>query len=560
MIGAASRRPGLWVAAIPLLLLPCCWLWWCASSLNPGVAIGRSAQVLLMAGAMLVLLRRREDAWPPAVIPLLLALAWQSLGLSWCALPEPGLLAVMTRATACAAAIGLTAWLSRRPEPALPTYIGVAGLGFLVMAANPFPDLGQRLCIGSDFPLGNPNYNAHVGMPLMIVGVTFLLLTSLRRGLLMVAIVVPMTLLLFFGWWTSSPDRLILPLTATAVCTALVLCLPMRWHARLLVGGGVLMVAVWWASFNGALVPARVDAGIAQRLFTWRAASEALSNAHLVTGYGPAACLAVLPDQPSIAGCWLTLASWNAHPHCEPLNVLLEGGVVLAGLLCWALVLTLRPLWHRRAEPACAALLIGWTTAACGMMFDVHLAEPGGLLLPILLAAATWTITPAESRPQLSIPAWLPAIPAVAMLVCASSELLGDGGAAPSIHFRATRRMIGKDPASRLEELDRLRRRIGPLDAIDYDRALQLGRLGRHEEAAQALVLQLRKLPCDCAALELASRMRHAGKATPELIAAERTARPLAARWIDEVPTGSNQARIDGLKKVLAADGPDQAR
>lgn len=560
MIEAASRRPGLWIAAIPLLLLPCCWLWWGASSLNPGVAIGRSAQVLLMAGALLVLLRRSGDPWHPAIIPLFLALAWQSLGLSWSGLPEPGLLTVMTRATACAAAIGLAAWLARRPEPALPASLGVAGLLLLTMAANPFPELGPGLRIGSDFPLGNPNFNAHTGFPLLGAGVAFLLLTAPRRGLLLAGIAVPVAVLLFFGWWTTSPSRSVVPLVATAVAAGLALRLPSRWHGPLFAGGAVLMALLWLWSFNGLLDPARVDAGIAQRLYTWRAAAEALGGSQLLHGYGPGACLAVLPDQPAINGCWLTLESWNSHPHNEPLNILLDGGAILAGLLCWAAYLTIRPLWLRRNEPYCAALLVGWATAACGMLFDVHLAEPGGLLVPVLLAGASWTVAPGERLLRIGIPAWLPALPALAMLACVASELFGDGGTAVSIHHRAMARIEKLDPAGQLEELERMRRRIGPLDTVDYGRAMLLGRLGQHEQAASVLTMHLRKLPSDCGALALAARMRRAGRATPELIEAERTARIAAAGWLDAVPHASNRARIDGLRKVLAADGPDPAR
>lgn len=555
------RRPGWWIAAIPLLLLPCCWLWWGASSLNPGVAIGRSAQVLLMASALLVLLRRPGDAWPPAVIPLFLALAWQSLSLSWCDLPEQGLLAVMTRATACAAAIGLTAWLTRQPEPNLPAFIGVAGLMLLAMTTTPFALVAPLLRLGVDAPLGNPNLNVHVSFPLMCCGLAFLLATAPRRGLLMAAAALPISLFLFMGWAASSSCRSIGPLAVTAVCAVLVLRLPAKWHGPLLAGGGVLLIAAWVASFSGAIDPTRVDSSIAQRIFTWRAGCEALAGPQLVTGYGPAACLAVLPLQPSHNGFWLSQEAWNHHVHNEPLMVLLDGGLVLAGLLCWALFLTIRPLWRRRGEPACAALLVGWITAACGMLFDVHLSEPGGLLLPALLASATWVLAPGERAPQLAIPAWLPATPALAMLVCALSELLGDGGAAASVHHRALARMERLDDAGRLEELERMRRRIGPLDTIDYGRALLLGRLGRQEESTAALILQLRKLPCDCAALALAAKVRRAGRATPELIAAEAAARSEAAHWLAAVPhTGSNEVRIDGLKKVLAADGPDPAR
>ena len=561
MIEALARRPGWWIAAIPLLLLPCCWIWWGASSLNPGVQIGRSAQVLLMAGALLVLLRRSGDPWPPAMVPLLLALAWQSLSLSWAALPEPGLLAVMTRGTACAAAIGVCAWLARRPEPALPVHLGLCGLILLAMAANPIDGLGSMLCVGTDFPFGNPNFNVEVAYPLLCTGVSFLLLTAPRRGLVLFLVALPIVLVQLLGYSATSSCRSSVPLTMTAVASFLVLQLPGRWPGRLLVGGGILLVGAWLATFNGAVDPTRFDSSIAQRIFTWRAAGEALSGSQVLTGYGPAACLAVLPSQPSINGFWLSQEAWNLHAHSEPLMVLLDGGLVLAGLLAWALVLTIQPLWRRRSEPACAALLVGWATAACGMLFDAHLGEPGGLLLPVLLAGASWGIAPARSAPQLSVPAWLPAIPALAMLVCCFSELFGDGGTAVSIHHRAMARIAGQEPAAQLEELERMRHRIGPIDTIDYGRAVLLGRLGRHEEAAAALVQQLRRLPCDCAALALAGRMRRAGRATPELIAAEAEARVQAARWIDAVPhTGSNVERIDGLRKVLATDGPAPAR
>lgn len=560
MIGEQLRRPAWWIAAIPLLLLPCCWLWWGASSINPGVQIGRSAQLLLMAGALLTLLRRPGESWPPAIIPLFLALAWQSLGLSWSMLPEPGLLSVMTRATACAAAIGVAAWLARRSEPALPTYLGLAGLLLLAMAANPIAGLGSILHLGSDFPLGNPNFNVHVAFPLMSTGLTFLLWTAPRRGLAMAAIALPIAALLFFGWWMSSPCRSVIPLAATAAAAALALRLPARWQGPLLAAGGVLLIVLWAWSFNGLLDPAKVDAGIAQRLFTWQAASQALADHHLVHGYGPAACLAVLPGEPAINGCWLTLESWNTHPHNELLNVLLDGGLILAGLLCWALLLTLKPLWQRRSEPACAALLVGWITAGCGLLIDVQLAEPGGLLMVALLAGATWAIAPGERAPLLAIPSWLPATPALAMLVCILSELFGDGGTAVSIHHRARARMEQLDHAGQLDELERLRRRIGPIDTIDYGRALCLGRLGRHDEAAAVLAMHLRKLPADCGALALAARMRRNGRATPELVEAEAAARIAGARWLDAVPhTSSNTQRIEGLRKVLAADGPAPA-
>lgn len=106
-----------------------------------------------------------------------------------------------------------------------------------------------------------------------------------------------------------------------------------------------------------------------------------------------------------------------------------------------------------------------------------------------------------------------------------------------------------------------MRRRIGPIDTIDYGRALLLGRLGRHDEAAAVLAMHLRKLPTDCAALALAARMRRGGRGTPELGEAEAAARVEAARWMTAVPhTGSNTERIEGLRKALAADGPAPAR
>ncbi|MBN8526486.1 MAG: hypothetical protein J0M02_14220, partial [Planctomycetes bacterium] len=65
-----NALPERWIAAVPLLLVPCCWLWWWVGGLNPGLETGRSAALLLLIGAGLATWRlRTADALPRPALP-----------------------------------------------------------------------------------------------------------------------------------------------------------------------------------------------------------------------------------------------------------------------------------------------------------------------------------------------------------------------------------------------------------------------------------------------------------------------------------------------------------
>lgn len=557
------QRPSTWIALIPVMLIPCCWLWWFCGGFNPGLQPGRSGQILLILGAVLAWRHLPGMTLPVAALPLLLSLAWQGLTQTWSPIPEPGMLILVCRAAAFATALGVGAWLMRRPEAGVPAAMGLAGLGVLILNVltpeSPGLDLGRVLRLGYDAPFGNVNYAVHVGLPLAMVGVAFLLRTSRRQAWMLGAATLTLSLMLGLGVAGSSPTRAIWLIAAAAVAAILVLRAPPRMHGTLLLLGAVAIIIGWLASFTGALDPSAQGTGNAQRIYMWRAASEALMGPQALVGYGPGSCLAILPEQPSFSGFWLSWPCWASHPHNEILNVLLEGGVVLAGLLAWALWSTLRPLWLRRDDPACSALLVGWVAAGCGAMVDGHLHEPGGLLGLALLAGLTWAHAPAEDR-RLHLSPWLWLVPALALTLSVSRELLGDGGAPVSIHRRTVSRLATEDAAAQLDELERMRRRLGPLDTTDFARAHVLGRLGRLDESMALLAAYLRRLPVDGTAVELAARIRAAGKASPELQAAELHARQLAGAWLGAVPESHlNAAALERLKKVLATDGPDQA-
>ena len=78
------------------------------------------------------------------------------------------------------------AWLMRRPDRGALVAVGLAGLGVLVMDAitpeGSALDLGRALRVGYDAPFGNVNYAVHMGLPLALVGVAFLLRTNRRHA------------------------------------------------------------------------------------------------------------------------------------------------------------------------------------------------------------------------------------------------------------------------------------------------------------------------------------------------------------------------------------------
>lgn len=537
---AVSAR---WIAALPLLLIPCCWLWWWAGGLNPGLEIGRSAAVLLLLGCAAAAWVRQV---PTAALPLLLALAWQALSLAWAPITEPGALLLVERAAACATALALSAWLSGRPDHG--GNVAAAGLGILALTALTQTSLAHTLRLGVEAPFGNVNFAVGAALPLAAIALARA--SGSWRWLPAAGLVLALTAVLGRGWLGGDPCWAAWLGAGTALIAIIALRLPAQAHLPILAALAVALLALLAVTDLGSL-----GAGAAHRPWIWQAAYEALAGPALLVGHGPGTTLAVLPAQPAFAAAWLAVPSWPEHAHHEALQVLLDGGLVLAGLLAWALWATIAPLWRERHDPAAAALLIAWIVAGALACIESHLGKPGGMLCLALLAGATWARQPGQPLPGAA--RILP--PAIAVLLAFAMwrELARDGGGPVSIDDR-TRRTAAEQPMDeRLATYDRLRARLGPLDDLDLLRARALGGLRRHDEAAAALAAHLDRLPVDAQGLALARRMRLAMRATPTLLAAEARARQRAQVLLTQVPENPvNHDRREALIEALAAGDP----
>jgi hypothetical protein len=551
------RRASVWIALLPLLLIPCCWLWWWAGGLNPGVQPGRSAALMLIVGCGL-------GAWaggvPRAVLPFILALGWQGLTLAWSPVPEPGLLWLVERCAALGTALGLAAWLARRPDDRAPAAAALAGLGILALTAATQGGLGLSLAIGREAPFGNVNFDVGAALPLVAIGLSLAVNGGATRWLLYAVAGGTVAWLLAQGKMGGDPCRAVWLGLAAAIATALTLRLPTRAQAPVLIGGAALLLALWGLGVAGVGHPEQLGAGSAQRVHIWRAAFEALYGPAAVIGHGPGSTIAVLPGQPDFAAAWLSVPSYIEHAHNEPLQVLLDGGLILAGLLAWGLWATIAPLWSYRSDPHVAALLCAWAAWGAQALVESHLAQPGGLLCLALLAGLSWVLGPRLSLMLHPRRMLLALLPTVVMALLVLRELAGDGGNAVSIEARTMRRLASAAPAEQLAELDRLRSRLGPLDQLDLRRARLQGRLGRGEEAAATLAGHLRRLPVDAEALHLAKRLRLAGAGSADLVAAELHARQRAALVLAQVPANPVNAEARAaLAAALAGDGPAPA-
>lgn len=559
---ASDRRTDLALALLPLGLALSCALWWWFSELKHGVQLGRSADLWLVVGAAVAgWACVRRAALPAVVLPLVLALAWQAAALLWAPVTGPGALWLGERGAALACALALAC--IARPGDGLAGAAG-AGLGILGLAClTQINGLGDLLMIGTDAPFGNVNFDVGAALPLCALG----LARFLHRG--------------SAGWWVyalaagglggllaggqlgGDPCHAVWLVGGAILASALILRLPARWHLPLLAAGGGCLVLAAATATAGLGDPGSLGAGAAQRVHIWRAAAEALAGPHLAVGYGPGAAIAVLPEQPSFAAAWLTVPSYLEHAHNEILQALLDGGLVLAGLLGWALWATIRPLWQRRAEAVPAALLVGWCAAGTGILVESHLSQPGGLLCLAVLAGLSWSYAPPIAIPRLL--GLAAAAPAAAVAAMVATGLAGDGVSPTEAQHRAGLRIEAAhgDPAAALAIHDGLRARFGPLDDLDRQRARLLGRLGRGDEAAAALAAHLHRLPVDADALALAARLRESGHAAPALVEAEAAARVRAAQVLAATrATVRNEEARAALSRELARgrrDGPAPA-
>lgn len=564
-VARSPGRPALWIAALPLLLIPCCWLYWWAAGLNPGIEIGRSADVILLAGCVAAVWAVRTISLPAAAMPLMLACAWQAMALLWAPVREPGTIWLIERAAACATALALARWAAHGDAGRLIAAAGLAGSGILAMTAlTQYHEVGDVLRIRREAPFGNVNFAVGAALPLVALGLSRFLSGGGLRWWLWAIVTAGCAGTLAGGWLGGDPCRAVWLGGLTALASVLVLKSPRAWHGPLLIAGGGAVVIAWLVPVFGWADPSSLGAGSAQRVHIWRGTFESLSGAAALIGHGPAAIIATLPEQSSYAALWLTVPSYAAHAHCEPLQILSDGGLVLAALLGWALLATLRPLWHRRDEPAVAALLAGWCTAGVLSMIESHLSQPGGLLCLAVLAGLSWAVAGSQ-RPMVVTP-WIRALPAVCALALTTMivrELAADGGGPVGIEARSTARLTGR-PAEDLAELDRLRARLGPLDNLDERRARCLGRLGRLAESDAALAAHLRRNPGEAGGLILARRRIAGGSADPSLVAAAAAARARAADLLGHIRRNPvNGAALDALAAELnrpAGGDPDPAR
>ncbi len=560
------NRPVQWIATLPLLLIPCCWLWWWAAGLNPGVEIGRSADLLLCVGCGAAMWAVRGATIPVATLPLLFALAWQALALLWAPVREPGVVWLIERAAACASSLALARWCATAETPRLIAAAAVCGSGLLVLTClTQIPDLGAWLRVHREAPFGNVNFTVGAALPLAALGIARFLHTGSRRWWLYAIATAGCAGALAKGWLGGDPCQAVWLGGAAAITSALILRLPGRWHGPLLLAGAAALLVAWVIPVAGWTEPPGSGAGTAQRVHIWRASIESLAGPALLIGHGPAAIITVLPEQPSFAALWLTVPSYAAHAHAEPLQILCDGGLVLAGLLVWALVITLRPLWRRRDEPAIAALLVAWCTAGTLALIESHLSQPGGLLCLALLGGLSWAAAGENLAITVPVPlrVTLPLLGAAALAMLMGRELAADGGGPVGIEARSQRHQ-GGDPAADLADLDLLRRRLGPLDDLDLRRAYNLGRLGRLTEADAALIAHMDRNPAQAAGLALARRRIASGQAPAALVAAAAAARQRAAALRLSITRNPvNGAALDALAAELSRgtdDDPAPAR
>ncbi|MBA2482746.1 MAG: O-antigen ligase family protein [Planctomycetes bacterium] len=532
----------MWLAALPLALIPACWLWWWASLIHPGMVRGRSAELLLIVGCALA-------AWVCARPPdmqsvdttttrgrIAKALAhpstWCAAAILWqaavwiaCApVREPGSLWLVERTGAWITALGVAAWLARADLPRAAWGLAGAAAGILILASfgqHPHPEqpvgavlslasgqsLGALSRIGEEMPFGNANFNVGGALPLLGIGLGLWLRERQHQpsrffhALLILGWLAAVAL----GTGTISGDatRAVWPTAAAMVVMLAVLSAPRWMHAPLAGIGVCALIAGQLAIGCGWYAIEHPSPSTLQRIELWRAAVEAIDLGPLV-GHGVGTTIAVLPQQPSFAAAWLAVPSYAEHAHHEVLEALLGGGGVLVALLGGALFTTLWPLWVRRSEALPMALLVGWTGVLTHALIESHLSQPGPLVLLALLAGVSWAvaregwpapITTVAGRRAVRIGCVLAALVLAGM---AMREVF-DGGSPPSIQTRADWRMAAREKQGDwlgfIAEAKRLRARLGPLADLPYREARARLRIGERDRAEALALEQARIVP-----------------------------------------------------------------
>jgi hypothetical protein len=597
----------MWLAAIPLLLIPACWLFWWVSGLAPGISIGRSASLLLVVGAIVAaLLPRRQGEERERAERLravlgspatwcIAALAWQyALWLVRAPVREPGLPWLLERGAALAAAWGLAELLRRREPPRAAWGVACAGAVVLVIAAlglqGPGDGFGIALAVGMEPPFGNPNFAVGGALPLLALSLGLWWRERQARPARV------WQALIALGWLAAlvlaigaRVDGLGAHLggnvvratwvgIAATVATLAVLAAPPRWHAPLLVLGAM---ALWGGEALVSLGVVPLDhlaPSTLQRIYFWNAAAEAIAHAP-ITGYGAGAAVAVLPEQPAFAAAFLAVPSWTEHPHHEILEALLDGGAVNLALLAVALATTILPLWRRRGEALPCALLSAWAAAVAQASVERHLSEPGPLMLLALLAGLSWACAseglprPMEPRAAASARRGAAAVAALALGGFIAAELAHLTGSVAELEARSESELRSERPDWTIEahQAEALRSRVGPLAVLDRRIAHAWAHLSWDAErsgarelaladlalASRSAISQARRVPVDPETLILLERLSvradalGAAARAQELSGALADARRRARELLDEVP---EEEKNRALRERLTAE------
>ena len=504
-----------WLAGVPLwcALLACIW-----GSGGSGMIPGRGVVALLVAGCVLAAFAglRVALSWRSPVTWLAAALVWQGLALAcWSVVPEPGLLWWGERAGALLTAIGIAAWCQGQEPLLLVRAVVAAGSGVLVLAVITQLPMFAGGLTGPDLPFGNPNFNVGGALPLLGLALPFLRdrVVAITASSGLVAALTLGTGLRWDGTHLLFGDatRSVWVGLAAMLGLAVILRLPARSHAWI-IGGGEIVVLALLAALVAGLIPLPPSSpSTGYRLALWQCAIEAIGHAPLCGG-GPASALVSLQAQASSPIAWLWVPSYAEHPHNEYLGALLDGGLIGALLLGAGLLATLKPVWQRRSEPACAALLIAWSGVLTHALIESHLCQPGPLLLLALLTGVSWAVTqhhvPHTGRTR-AIQPLLAGLVAVLLAVQIGRDFTV-GGSPPMIERRATLRMaaLGDQWLERAAVAAQLRARLGDLDAWLSIEAEARAR-GHDLATAETLALaQVARQPLDATAVDLLVRVR----------------------------------------------------
>lgn len=543
-----------WFAALPLLCVVLAVIWGAAADVHPGMVPGRAAGLVLLGGCILALALPRQQTWTwRSPQPwFILALAWQGVALAgWTIAREPGLVWWGERCGALLTALGVCAWCQGRPAEPLLRGLAGTGAGCLIIAAITPLGVAGGWITGPDLPFGNPNFVVGGALPLLGLAIPFI---RDAKWAVIATCGAAAAVVLGTGLVSGDACRAVWPGLAAIAGLALIMRLPVNWHARCIALGEVVVLIGFVLLLLGVIPTPASSPSTGYRVSLWRCAIESFSHAPLVGG-GPASSLITLSEQADAPLAWLHVPSYPEHAHNEYLQALLDGGIINAALLLLAVLLLLAPLWRRRDESVCAALLLAWAGVLTQATIESHLSQPGPLLLLALLAGVTWAQTgtaAGESRFPLRA---VGAVLVGALLFAQATREYTDGGSPTMIEFRALKRIAAKpdDHLSAAAEADAVRTRLGNLDVWVTREAIEQAKAKDFVQSENLVLIQLARLPLDPDAIDLALRLRDRHRAhaeiSPALDAGLLQARAAGERFLQLVPA---QPRTEALRARLA--------